>query len=68
MANARAADAAWEVANAALQTFGGIGFTWEHDLQFWLKRARVTGSLLGSSRQHRERVAELTGLGEPVPA
>ena len=57
MANARASDAAWEVTASALQVFGGIGFTWEHDLQFWLKRSRVAGRMLGSPREHRERVA-----------
>jgi alkylation response protein AidB-like acyl-CoA dehydrogenase len=70
MAKARASDAAWTVTSSALQVFGGIGFTWEHDLQFWLKRARVDGQLLGSAGAHRERVAELAGLGaaEPAPA
>jgi alkylation response protein AidB-like acyl-CoA dehydrogenase len=64
MAKARASDAAWSVAAAALQVHGGIGFTWEHDLQFWLKRAKVAGELFGASRVHRERVAALSGLGE----
>jgi alkylation response protein AidB-like acyl-CoA dehydrogenase len=64
MAKARASDAAWNVAAASLQVHGGIGFTWEHDLQFWLKRARVDGELYGTARQHRDRVAELAGLGE----
>jgi alkylation response protein AidB-like acyl-CoA dehydrogenase len=70
MAAARAGDAGWEVPASALQVFGGIGFTWEHDLQFWLKRGRVAGRVLGTPRAHRERVAELAGLGaaEPVPA
>jgi alkylation response protein AidB-like acyl-CoA dehydrogenase len=70
MAGARAADAGWEVPAAALQVLGGIGFTWEHDLQFWLKRGRIAGRMLGTPRDHRERVAELSGLGssEPVPA
>jgi alkylation response protein AidB-like acyl-CoA dehydrogenase len=69
MAKAHASDAAWAVTSSALQVFGGIGFTWEHDLQFWLKRARVDGQLLGSAGAHRERVAELTGLAaEPAPA
>ncbi len=68
MAKARASDAAWSVTSSALQVFGGIGFTWEHDLQFWLKRARVDGQLLGSSGQHRDRVAELSGLGAAEPA
>jgi alkylation response protein AidB-like acyl-CoA dehydrogenase len=63
MAAGRAGDAAWESASSALQVLGGIGFTWEHDLQFWLKRARVAGRMLGSPREHRERVAELAGLG-----
>jgi alkylation response protein AidB-like acyl-CoA dehydrogenase len=70
MAASRSADAAWESAASALQVFGGIGFTWEHDLQFWLKRSRVAGRMLGSPRDHRDRVADLIGLGagEPVPA
>ena len=63
MAKARASDAARSVTAAALQVFGGIGFTWEHDLHFLLKRARVSAELLGSARQHRERVASLVGLG-----
>jgi alkylation response protein AidB-like acyl-CoA dehydrogenase len=70
MAASRSADAAWEATASALQVFGGIGFTWEHDLQFWLKRSRVAGRMLGSPREHRDRVADLIGLGagEPVPA
>jgi alkylation response protein AidB-like acyl-CoA dehydrogenase len=70
MTASRSADAGWEVPASALQVFGGIGFTWEHDLQFWLKRGRVAGRMLGSPRDHRERVADLSGLGsgEPVPA
>ena len=67
MAAARAGDAGWEVPASALQVFGGIGFTWEHDLQFWLKRGRVAGRMLGSPREHRERVAELSGLGSRTP-
>ena len=63
MAKARASDAACEVTHNAIQTLGGIGFTWEHDLHFFLKRARVSAQLMGSPGQHRERVAELAGLG-----
>src|SRR5947208_2655243 len=62
MAKARASDAARSVTAAALQVFGGIGFTWEHDVHFLLKRARVSAELLGTARQHRERVASLVGL------
>jgi alkylation response protein AidB-like acyl-CoA dehydrogenase len=72
MAKARASDAACQVTHDAIQTLGGIGFTWEHDIHFFLKRARVSAQLMGTSAQHRERVAELAGLGsatpEPAPA
>jgi alkylation response protein AidB-like acyl-CoA dehydrogenase len=63
MAKARASDAANAVTHNAIQTFGGIGFTWEHDIHFFLKRARVGSQLMGSARVHRERVAALVGLG-----
>jgi alkylation response protein AidB-like acyl-CoA dehydrogenase len=62
MAKARASDAAWRVTNDALQVLGGIGFTWEHDLHFLLKRGKVGGELLGDTRTHRDRVATLAGL------
>ncbi len=62
MAKARASDGAVSVTHEAIQTFGGIGFTWEHDVHFLLKRARVSAELLGTSRRHRERVAGLVGL------
>ena len=68
MAAARSADAAWEGAASTLQVLGGIGFTWEHDLQFWLKRARVAGRMLGTPREHRDRVAELALRGAAAPA
>lgn len=67
MAKARASDAAWEVTASALQVLGGIGFTWEHDLQFLLKRARATGQLWGTSGQYRERIADLVGLAAEEP-
>jgi alkylation response protein AidB-like acyl-CoA dehydrogenase len=62
MAKARASDAAWGVTNDAVQVLGGIGFTWEHDIHFFLKRAKVGAELLGDARLHRERVASLAGL------
>jgi alkylation response protein AidB-like acyl-CoA dehydrogenase len=63
MAKARASEAAWRVTASSLQVHGGIGFTWEHDLQFLLKRAKVDAELLGGAGAHRERVASLVGLG-----
>ena len=72
MAKAYASDAGWRVTASSLQVHGGIGFTWEHDLHFFLKRAKVDGTLFGSAREHRERVAELAGprrrrAGAPSP-
>jgi alkylation response protein AidB-like acyl-CoA dehydrogenase len=63
MAKAYAADAGWRVTSSSLQVHGGIGFTWEHDLHFFLKRAKADVHLFGSPRYHRERVAALAGLG-----
>jgi alkylation response protein AidB-like acyl-CoA dehydrogenase len=64
MAKAYASDAGWNVCTAALQVHGGIGFTWEHDLHFFLKRAKVDAMLYGSARDHRDAVAELSAPRE----
>lgn len=67
MAKAYASDAARRVTASALQVHGGIGFTWEHDLHFFLKRANAGAHMLGSAREHRDRVAELAGIrGAPA--
>ena len=39
----------------------GIGFTWDHDIHLWFKRARFNESFFGSPAFHRERVAALGG-------
>jgi alkylation response protein AidB-like acyl-CoA dehydrogenase len=62
MAKAYAGDAGFRVTASALQVLGGIGFTWEHDLHFFLKRAKANAHAFGDSRWHRDRVAELAGL------
>jgi alkylation response protein AidB-like acyl-CoA dehydrogenase len=62
MAKAYAGDAGFRVSASALQVHGGIGFTWEHDLHFFLKRAKANAHAFGDSRWHRERVAQLAGL------
>ncbi|HWD86263.1 MAG TPA: acyl-CoA dehydrogenase family protein [Solirubrobacteraceae bacterium] len=61
MAKAYAGDAGFRVSASALQVHGGIGFTWEHDLHFFLKRAKANAHAYGDARWHRERVAELSG-------
>ena len=44
---------------SALQVHGGIGFTWEHDLHFYMKRAQVDQLSFGDASYHRERLAQL---------
>ncbi|MET0699648.1 MAG: acyl-CoA dehydrogenase family protein [Mycobacterium sp.] len=46
-------------ATDAIQTLGGIGFTWEHQAHLYFKRATTDAALLGNAEQHRARVAEL---------
>jgi alkylation response protein AidB-like acyl-CoA dehydrogenase len=62
MAKAYASDAGPRVTASALQVHGGIGFTWEHDLHFFLKRANADASMFGSARELRDRVAGLAGI------
>ncbi len=62
MAKAYAGDAGFRVTASALQVHGGIGFTWEHDLHFFLKRAKANAHAFGDSRWHRDRVAALAGI------
>jgi alkylation response protein AidB-like acyl-CoA dehydrogenase len=62
MAKAYCSDAGRRVTGASLQVHGGIGFTWEHDLHLWLKRAACDAVFLGDARWHRERVVTLAGI------
>jgi len=56
MAKARASDAAALASRAALQCHGAIGYTTEHDLHLWMKRAWALGATWGSAAWHRRRV------------
>jgi alkylation response protein AidB-like acyl-CoA dehydrogenase len=70
MAKAYASDAGWRVPDASIQVHGGIGFTWEHDLHFFLKRGRSNAAIFGDAKWHRERVADavLARVAEPAAA
>ncbi len=52
-----APDAAVQCAKDAIQTFGGIGYTFEHDAHLYFRRALTIRALLGSSADWKERVA-----------
>jgi alkylation response protein AidB-like acyl-CoA dehydrogenase len=68
MAKAYAGDAGWRVPDASIQVHGGIGFTWEHDLHFFLKRGRANAAIFGDSKWHRERVADAVLARAAAPA
>jgi len=59
MAKSLASDAADLAAKVALQVHGAIGYTWECDLQLWLKRAWSLSSSWGDAPTQRARVLEL---------
>jgi alkylation response protein AidB-like acyl-CoA dehydrogenase len=61
-AKAYAGECGRRVPRAALQVHGGIGFTWEHDLHFFLKRGEANAHTYGEGSWHRERIAALAGL------
>jgi alkylation response protein AidB-like acyl-CoA dehydrogenase len=59
MAKAYASDAFRRVAASGIQVHGGIGFTWEHDMHLYFKRAKASEVAFGSADAHRERMARL---------
>lgn len=62
MAKSAAGDCQRLVVGDGLQLHGGVGFTWEHDLHFLLKRAKSADLLFGTAATHRARLARLMGL------
>jgi alkylation response protein AidB-like acyl-CoA dehydrogenase len=60
LAKARCSDAAILVANEAVQMHGGIGMTDEHEIGFYLKRARAAELTFGDAAWHRDRWARLS--------
>jgi alkylation response protein AidB-like acyl-CoA dehydrogenase len=59
MAKSMAADAANLAARVALQVHGAIGYTWQHDLHLWMKRAWALSAVWGDGPWHRARALEL---------
>ena len=68
IAKAYASDAGWRVPDASIQVHGGIGFTWEHDLHFFLKRGKQNAAMFGDAKWHRERVADAIFADVAAPA
>jgi alkylation response protein AidB-like acyl-CoA dehydrogenase len=62
MAKAYVSDAYRKAAGDGIQVHGGIGFTWEHDMHLYFKRAKASEVTLGDATYHRELVAQALDL------
>jgi alkylation response protein AidB-like acyl-CoA dehydrogenase len=61
IAKARCSDTFVLVGNEGVQMHGGIGMTDEHDIGFFMKRARVAEMTFGDGAFHRDRFAQISG-------
>ncbi|MGZ4797715.1 MAG: acyl-CoA dehydrogenase family protein [Acidimicrobiia bacterium] len=59
VAKAAAGEAARRAARDGMQIHGGVGFTWEHDLHLFIRRAYGAEALLGPTGWHHDRLADL---------
>jgi len=59
VAKAVAGEAARRNAKDGIQVHGGIGYTWEHDLHLYIRRAYAQEALLGTADEHRDALAAL---------
>ena len=57
MAKALAGEAAYRASRGSMQVHGGIGYTWEADLQLFMKKAWALSRTYGDSTWHRRRVS-----------
>ncbi len=62
-----ALDAAVSCTHEAIQVFGGIGYTWEHDAHLYYRRALSLRALLGPSGVWAERAGQLALGGARRP-
>ncbi|GAA4980166.1 acyl-CoA dehydrogenase family protein [Yinghuangia aomiensis] len=62
LATTQATAAYRHLAEEAIQLHGGVGFTWEHDVHLYLKRATTSALLFGPRTRQRERIAALAGI------
>ena len=62
MAKAYASETGKNVTGDAIQLHGGIGFTWEHDIHLYYRRALANEATFGSAPLHREAVARELAL------
>ena len=61
-AKAKLCEVAQRVSNEGIQMHGGIGMTDEHEIGFFIKRARVAQHLFGDYNYHLDRFALMSGF------
>jgi len=61
LAKAHLGDLFDRAARTSIELHGGIGYTWEYDLQLWFRRAMFDRAFLGEASYHRRRAADLAG-------
>jgi alkylation response protein AidB-like acyl-CoA dehydrogenase len=62
MAKIAAGDAAARIVEDAIQSHGGIGYTWEHDLHLFAKRAAADSAAFGTPATHRKALVQELGM------
>lgn len=62
VAKAQVTGGAAALADSALTLHGAIGYTWEHDLQLFYKRAKLDERLFGAPAAWNERIADALDL------
>jgi alkylation response protein AidB-like acyl-CoA dehydrogenase len=62
LAKSVCSDAYLTAAAETVQILGGTGFSWEHHLHLFLKRAKSTGLMFGDARYQRRVLADVLGL------
>ena len=62
VAKAAAGDCQRLLGTEGIQIHGGIGYTWEHDMHLYVKRAKSNDAFFGATAWHRSRIASLLGI------
>lgn len=62
IAKAYISDSAITLAQNCWQVFGGIAYTWEHDLHLFMRRLTTDAALYGDAAWHRELLCQFHGL------
>jgi alkylation response protein AidB-like acyl-CoA dehydrogenase len=62
MAKASVGDCQKLLTTEGIQCLGGIGYTWEHDMHLYVKRAKAGAALFGTGAEHLERLSHLIGM------